>query len=188
MDINSLATPIVLLYLLISVGFVLEMLSCKFQTMLRDSMLAKHIITFIFIFSIVVVAGKGTPSENKVFGSTVATNLGVAVVVYVWFVMTTRTPVKWTLSILLLVFVSYILHMVRLDMQREIESGKRKVGDRTLHWVKISESGFVVAAIAATFVGVGVYTYSKRNEYGRKFSPLTFYLGVPKCKEGSGSW
>ena len=174
---EELPVAVTVLYMLVSVGFVLEMVSCNMQTKFRDNMYAKHLITVLFIFTIVIIA-EDIDTKLSVINAAL-----LAVGVYAWFVLTTRTPFKITVVIVAMLFAAFVIHAFVRRFKKQQERGNHHRHEKQIHNLEYAQKIITVLALGLTIVGAILYYHEKRIEYKEKFSPLMFFVGKPKCRE-----
>ena len=98
---------IILLYLIISANFTAEVFGCRLQHYLKNSTIAKHIVglmTMIFF----VVGTADWSQEHDFFKYS-----GFAISYYVIFLLTTRLPFRFLMSVLFLFTLMYYIEIYK---------------------------------------------------------------------------
>lgn len=94
-----------ILYLTIASSFIVQLVSCDFRNAIKNSLLLKHVFGFMTLFFFAVLSTDNTANPTNQFL--------MAGIIYLWFVMTTKTTVGVTYSIVAMLFVSYVLNSYR---------------------------------------------------------------------------
>jgi predicted ferric reductase len=101
--------------------------------------------------------------------------LGIAVLLYFWFLVTARTHTTTLLIVIALILTSYVL-TVSLKSEHN-EKTKRRV----TKVIKICN----YSAVVATVIGFFFYFLEKRYEYKQTFSYKRFIFGDIRCRNKS---
>ena len=161
--------------LIVSANFLAELFPCRLQYVLRNNMSIKHLFgLFTMIFFVVLSSG----IENKnIFNIT--TN---AVLLYILFILITKCQIYAFLTILLLLGISYIVHIIK---QTEIENDKKDT-DKNKYTVYDNITYVMYSLIIITIIiGVILYMGEKKIEYRSEFNYITFFIGKSLCKNES---
>ena len=185
-DNTSVATG--LFVLTISSNYIGELLGCKVQNLLTNNILVKHIAGFMCLFFFItyltpfqIESEDGTLRKEKVGMTAIRT-----LVIYIFYVITSKTHWAFTLSAYGIIFTIYILYLIQTDYYN-------KEGDEE-YSKKIDDVKYILALITVAIVVVGfvLYLYQKYIEYGvekcnkkvskKCFSIRKFLLGNTSCK------
>lgn len=159
------------IYLIISSNFLGELFSCKFREILSSNMLVKHLLGLITFGFMVILVGIDLEEENVYYNGILLT-----IILYIWFLLSTKTHVYITIIIVLLFFVMYIINY-RVKYLREKKKSTKKLE-------LINKYILIVTAILTIF-GVINYGYLKKielNKRNEKFSLFNFFIGKVKCR------
>ena len=105
-DLTSAIQGIFLLVLAVCGNYVAETLGCRTQQLLSSNMLAKHFIIFLILF-FTINFSSGLASTGKPVSPT--TNLGMAVGIYVLFILFTRMNLGFSIIVFILLALMYII-------------------------------------------------------------------------------
>lgn len=94
---------ILVLYVIICSGFLKDTISCGIQKMFNDNRWIKQIFLFISLFVVISITNKG---KNHPLLS-----LAITVVVYLFFVLSTKMNKFAVIAIIVLLFLLYILNL-----------------------------------------------------------------------------
>ena len=170
--VPSVALPVFAFYLLVACNYVKEIFGCQLQNALDNSILAKHAVSFILLFFLVVLVNPDLADTR--IPQTFLLSIGI----YAWFLMTTRTPIWVTFVVLLLLLASYLASIAKAryvkDDSNNAESAAKKA--RTLQYV------FAYTALGLSVIGFALYAIEKKREYGSKFDMMKFFSGTLKCR------
>lgn len=158
-----------LVYVLIACNFLAEIFGCKLQKLLRESMIAKHIVGFSLIMFLIIFAEPSIRDTGSYFKGAL-----YSIVLYIWFVMTTKTHIYITLIIIALFITLYFLQLWK-------ESVKEKDEERFKE-IEMYQLGISFLSFFITVGGVYNYYMLKSIEYKKRFNTYTFFLGKTSCK------
>jgi len=169
MLITTTALAVIGFYLVIASNFLKELVGCHLQEVLNKNMFAKHLLGFLLLV-ILVVAFNPINSNLKIIQI-----LLLAVVVYLWFIITTRSHYSFTVMTLIALLIVHIL-----------ESSKSKYtspkDDKQIKLVERIQLSLIVTAMVINIVGFTIYAIEKKREYGDSFKFVEFVVGKPQCK------
>jgi hypothetical protein len=175
-DINSMVymsnLPVTVLFF-VTLGILSnysgQLLSCDVQTLFDTNMYAKHILGFLTVLFFNVMEDA---SENA---NEIHVYILQSLILYLWFVMLTRTHIVVAIGIISMVVAIYIID-ARARKPRPGDNVKKiKLASSVLRWV----------TLGVTFVGMLHYLWLKRLEYGKDFSIIRFIVGTPNCRRNS---
>tara|TARA_B100001540_G_scaffold34150_1_gene30097 strand:- start:1473 stop:2048 length:576 start_codon:yes stop_codon:yes gene_type:complete len=164
------------IYLIIACNFIGEVFGCKFRQLLQNNMLIKHLFAFLTLMFLVVFISFDIDNYNKLLLA-----IFYSVILYIWFVLTTKTHIIITIIIITIFFAMYIIdiRIKKLKSLNDINNTKL-INDL----VFINNILLIIAAIITIF-GVVIYFFLKKKEMNYrkiKFSYYTFFLGNPTCR------
>ena len=166
---ENYAKSLFVLYLIIAGNYLGELFGCKTQKMFQENMSFKHILGIMTLYFFVVFSSTDEQNEGPL------DNFKMSLILYVCFVITTKTNYKFIVPIMICLFLVYVL-------SKSEEFYKKEKDHKKLEHVKLASKIFTYIAIILTVVGFVLYTYQKRVEYsGSDWSWLTFFLGKPEC-------
>ena len=160
--------------MLVFSNILLELFGCRLQYFLKNNMLAKHTIG-IFLFFIFNVL-----TDTEISNKSILYVLGMTIITYIWFVLTTRTPFYISIIVILLLVsvFAFDIYIQRYQQNSELTEDQQEQID-TMKNIRMT---IVMFTFILTCVGVFIYYREKKIEYREKFNTFTFLNGNPKCK------
>ena len=166
---SSAPVHIFIFYLIVSGNFVGETFSCRLQKHLSQNIYLKHFVGFmlLFFFAIFVDDSK----KINIYKQIIYTSI-----VYIIFILTTKTTVNIFIIVAILLFIIYILN--------EIEKYEKDVNENIdfSENVKYIKFGLSITALTILLIGNISYLLDKKKEYKSKFSLISFFFGRPICR------
>jgi len=169
MESKKIVLSILSLYLLIFCNFTKELVGCKLTYLLDTNIYFKHIIAFILLLFLIILIDE----EN--IKKSIFVNLIFAIIIYIFFLISTRINYIFIIIILILLLCIYILDKISL---KEKENNNKINYD---YYQKI-EIILIILVTITIIIGFIKYMIEKYNEYNKNFSLLTFIFGTLKCK------
>ena len=184
----ALASGIFLLLLAVSGNFVAETLGCKTQYALTNNMFLKNlVILFMIYFTINYTSDE---AEHPLV------SMKNALIMWVLFVLFGRMRPSYTLAVIILLLISYMLNNFRKyykssapedKTESSLSDGKTNKTVEKKQQVATDKQLFelqtisVSTAIILIIFGSLMYLRDKKREYGRNFQVMKFIFGVKKC-------
>jgi ABC-type multidrug transport system fused ATPase/permease subunit len=159
------------LYLIISSNYLGELFSCKFREFLSSNMIIKHLFGFMTFGFLVILTKIGLENDNFLYEGILLT-----LVLYIWFILSTRTHVYITSIIVLLFFVMYIINY-RVEYLKQKKKSTEKL--------EVINKYILIITGVITILGVINYGYLKKRELNQRnetFSLFHFLIGNIKCR------
>jgi hypothetical protein len=166
----TLAPSVFALYMLVVGNFLPELLGCRLQSVLKSSMLAKHVTALLLTYFLVVLANP--EYADKHFWKSVLATLAI----YAWFLCTTRSPLPLALASVICLLVIY---HVSIRRQSLISSNGPS---STIQMLNTTQTILTVVVVLMSIVGCGIYMVEKKMEYKEKFNWNTFVIGERSCR------
>jgi len=158
-------------YLIISSNFLGELFSCKFRELLSSNMIIKHLLGILTFGFIVIFSSIDPDDENIIYNG-----VSLTIVLYLWFLLSTKTHVYITLIIVILFFVMYI-------MSNRIKYLKKN--KKSTEKLELINRYILIITGVITILGVINYGYLKKIELNKRkenFNLLHFFIGKTICR------
>ena len=159
------------LYLWLLFGFFTSLLGCDLQRLVSQNMYIKHFLALISFFFLFTLLDPGNRSSiSQIWLKTV--------LVYVLFVMSTKSKAWASILILVLLIIDQTLK-TQLNYLNTQESPDAAVISRLEQWRRLLYQLMIVVIVA----GFAHYYIYQKGEYGDTFNLPSFIFGTPKCRE-----
>lgn len=162
-----------LIYLLIACNFLAAVFGCKLQYFLQTNMVLKHLVGFLLMMFLIIFAEPRFRDTGKYLEATV-----YSIILYIWFILTTKTHIYITVIIIALFMVLYILELWKGTLDEKID-------EDTINNIKKAQLYITIGAFIITILGFFQYMSLKQAEYGGEFNYTTFVLGKENCSNGA---
>lgn len=193
---------IFILVLIISANFLAQLFPCRFQRALQDNMYLKHLFGLLTLNFFVLLS---LPE----FSTSLYECIKSSSILYLFFMIITKTDATIFYIILLLLGISYLIQLNIDILDKKIEKDNTVIDDHTENTVisnsKVSEQTLTqenktindidfyrnvtyylnLAIIVFTMFGFTSYLGEKKYEYKTKFNYLNFLFGRAGCKNAS---
>ena len=160
---------LVTLYLIVAGNFLAPLFGCRLQYFIESNFVARHYIGFLTMLLFVRLTSDTKSSFKNILVS--------SLIMYMWFVATTRVNFGTWILIITLASALFFIHYYE-SSEKDPDYKKTALDE---HLPKIKE-WLIISMALITMVGVIVYAGEKRLEYGKKFNWQTFLIGVTPCK------
>lgn len=159
------------LYLVISGNYLGNLFGCKVQDIMNNNFIVKNLLGFLtFYFFVALVDTSNIYSMKK--------KLIISALIYIIFMMSTKTHYKFWYVFIISIGLSYILQLVKDDTNKDEEKKTEKYNEK----IKTVQLYLVIIASISLILGFTYYLGEKKIEYGEDFEFSKFILGNPKCK------
>lgn len=172
----NFSKSLVLFILLVSANFIGNTLGCKTQYFLNHNKISRHIFGFLsLLFSVnilldIKIDDEKDPSKKR--NLKLHETVLVSLLIYLFYLISSRTHWEFTLLIYSMVITIYILSIVKKDYFDEDIETKKKI-DKFTHLL-------FYLIIIVTFVSFIIYTYDKYLEYGPDLCKTRDLIGLFK--------
>lgn len=158
------------MYLWLLFGFLSSMINCDLQRIINKSQLVRHIVAFVaFFFLFTIIDGNNKTNILTIWVKTF--------VVYVLFVMTTKSKWYFALPVLSLLLIDQSIKK-HISLSKAQDNIKEDTENRLLSISRILN----ITVTSIIILGVIHYAILQYNEYRSGFSWITFILGTASCK------
>lgn len=169
-EVGNVALPLFAFYLLIFCNFTANIIGCRLQELLVNSMLFKHLISIVLLFFLIVLV------NPDLQGKDIPILMGFTMAIYIWFLLTTHSPIYIIILVLILLLSSYLVGTIKSNLAKD------KKNEKTVNTLQFVQNILAIIALALSVIGFTIYTFEKRMEYGSNFSWMTYLTGTTTCK------
>lgn len=166
--------------LLIAAGEIMNIFPCSFIEVIENNIYLKHFIGFLTMTFFVVLI---VPIPDKKLNNILSKSL----MMYIIFILITKTEPRFSIPIIVLLGITYLLVLKKVEYREEIEKNvniqhKKDILDKINTIVLINNSILILIAVLL-ITGFILYLGRKKYEYGADFNYVTFILGRNVCNK-----
>lgn len=178
MDINfSIGRIVLLTYIILASQYCSNLFSHGLKEAIESNRMVQHLILLILIMTLMTIFGNPLGVEftnNEQFNIIIMTLL-----VYVWFIMTTKLDLAWNMSILIILTIYFLYE------SKKVSDYKIILSDPNLDSVKKKElfnsfdnlqKYLLITMFGVTIAGTFLYANEKQVQYGGGFSMYQFFF------------
>ena len=173
-----------LIYVLVSAGFIGEVLSCQMKNLFATSSYFRHIFAIIMVFTFIMFEGgwdfdkteEDKSPTNWASGNTVHSII-LAVAIYAVFIISSKSKIIPNLIFFGLLFILYFTNTYRDYLVQ-----RNRISPETNSSVMFFERILIGICITVLIYGFVEYYFYQLSEHPTDFSWKIFLLGVSKCK------
>ena len=178
MDLNfSIGRLILLIYVIISSSYCSNLFSNSFKEAIEKNRYVQHLILIILIMSLMIIFGN--PFTIDITNNHQLNIVIMTLLIYVWFIMTTKLDLAWNISILILLTIYFLYESKKINDYDTMfkdpnlnESTQKKIIDSYI----ATQKYVLVTLFGVTIVGTLFYASEKKVQYGGGFSLLRFFF------------
>jgi hypothetical protein len=172
MQLNfSIGRIILLTYIIISSSYCVNLFSNGLKEALENNKYAQHIILILLIMALMICFGN--PFSVEVTSNQQINIVIMSLLVYVWFIMTTKLDLAWNIGILILLTIYFLYeskqvsdyNMVQTDSLID-KNKKQEILDTYVNTQKY----VLMIIFGVTIVGTLIYANEKKEQYGGGFT------------------
>lgn len=178
MDINFSVGRIVLLtYVILASQYCSNLFSHGLKEAIESNRMVQHLILVILIMALMIIFGN--PFGIEITNSQQFNVIIMSLLVYVWFVLTTKLDLAWNVGILIILTIYFLYESKKVSDYKVIladpnltDVKKKELFDsfNTLQMVLLS------TIFGTTIVGTYLYAGEKIVQYGGGFSMYRFFF------------
>ena len=174
---------IFLIYVVISSGYISQILSCQMQNFLTNNFIGRHIIGIVMVFVFIMLEGGWSlqgkddkESENNWSTGNVIDSLIISIGIYVIFLISSKSQLIPNIIFYILLFILYAI-----NTQRSFWLSRNKITEDTNTNIIHVEIGLFITILGTLCYGFIDYILYQKQNYKNNFSWSTFILGKTKC-------
>ena len=159
------------LLLIISSGFVGDILNCKYQRAIVNNIYMKHLVAFLTLY---FLNSNLFTDEDHPFNK-----LLNCMILYIIFVIIMRLNLTFTGIVLFLIFIIHLLHQYYIFYRENPDKTKNyKLVIKLHYFIRLISIITLIIAI----IGLIINIKQRKKEYGKNFNLNKFMLGNLKCE------
>lgn len=178
LDINfSIGRIVLLTYIILASQYCSNLFSHGLKEAIENNRMVQHLILLILIMALMIVFGNPLGVEftnNEQFNTVI-----MSLLVYVWFIMTTKLDLTWNVSILIILTIYFLYE------SKKVSDYKIILADPNLDSIKKKElfdsfdklqKYLLLTIFGVTIAGTLLYANEKQVQYGGGFSMYRFFF------------
>jgi hypothetical protein len=173
----SIGKIILLLYVILSSTYCTDLFSESLKRSIKGNRMTQHIILLILIM--VLLSMFGNQYICNITQSNEINLLIMSLVIYVWFIMTTKLDFAWFLSILIILTI-YFLYENNLSIKNNEIMENNNIDDEKkkeiIDYYTNIQKYLLITIFGTTIVGNFFYMEKKQVQYGGGFSIEKFFI------------
>ena len=159
------------LLLIISSGFVGDILNCKYQRAIVNNIYMKHLVAFLTLY---FLNSNLFTDEDHPFNK-----LLNCMILYIIFVIIMRLNLTFTGIVLFLIFIIHLLHQHYIFYRENPDKTENyKLVIKLHYFIRLISIITLIIAI----IGLVINIKERKKEYGKDFNLNKFILGNLKCE------
>jgi len=176
--LSKSAILILSIYILISSNILLGLLSCRMRKLIVNSMVIKHCVGIFLFFVLNVITDSDVENKDIVY------IIGLTLITYIWFVLTTKMPLGMSLVVIGLIITIFALKTYNKYYSLSIENDLEK--EKCFKTIEQLQNILAIFTFILTIIGVFMYYNEKIKKYREKFKLFDFVIGTPHCSNPNG--
>jgi hypothetical protein len=173
-----------ILFLIISGGYIAELLPCKLQRVFKENIYLKHFCSLLILIFLVNITD---PAEKKVQLSRIILK---SIILYIFFIFIIKTNYKFFISIIIILCFIYLLELKKQEYSDDIETLEKNNTSNELEVLSLKKKTDILITIQNILFGIIIiciiigflsYLGEKKYQYKNKFNFITFLIGKPDC-------
>ncbi len=172
MELNfSVGRIILLTYIIIASSYCTNLFSAGLKKAIENNKFAQHIILILLIMSLMICFGN--PFNVEITSNQQVNIVIMSLLVYVWFIMTTKLDLAWNIGILILLTIYFLYESKQISEYNllisdpVLDSSKKQ--ELLTNYVSIQKY-LLITIFGVTVIGTLVYANDKQEQYGGGFS------------------
>jgi len=170
---SSNISKLAIFIFIIAGNYAGDTFSCNLRHIIRDNMIAKHILGIFIVLIFIGFSQDNLNILNKIY---------LSIFLYTWYIFIMRSPTPITLTVIGIIIILYILQEAIKDIQKNIKDNSSEVDTKNSQYkinlyTKIRNALFLISILLST-VGIIIYYQRNKNLFKNDFSTFRFLVGV----------
>ena len=178
MDINfSIGRIVLLTYVILASSYCTNLFSRGLKEAIENNRMAQHLILLILIMTVMTIFGN--PLGVQITKNEQGNMILMSLLVYVWFIMTTKLDLTWNISILIILTMYFMYesqkvsdYNVMLKDDNLCDEKKKELLDSFNNL----QSYLLLLIFGITLTGTYLYANEKKEQVGGSFSYFNFFF------------
>ena len=179
MELNlSIGKVLLLTYIIIASSYCSNLFSNGLKKAIESNRFVQHLVLILLIMSLMILFGN--PFGVQLSSSHTINILILTLLIYVWFILTTKLDLAWNIGIIILLAI-YFLFESKSTTDLKVQLTDTNVTTETktqLVQTFVQNNNIVLVTIfGITLIGTLFYSNEKQVQYGGGFSLVNFWFG-----------
>lgn len=179
MELNlSVGKVLLLTYIIIASSYCSNLFSNGLKKAIESNRFVQHMILILLIMSLLILFGN--PFGIELSSSNTINIAVLTLLIYVWFILTTKLDLAWNIGIIILLAI-YFIYESKYTSDLNLQLTDKNVSTETkteLTNTFIQTNNYLLATLfGITVIGTLFYTEEKQAQYGGGFSYTNFWFG-----------
>lgn len=178
MELNlSIGKVLLLTYIIISSSYCSNLFSNGLKKAIETNRFVQHIILLLLIMSLMILFGN--PFGIEISSSHTLNIVIVTLLIYVWFILTTKLDLSWNIGIIILLAIYFLFESkssVDLGIQLRDINIQSEIKSELVQTFMQNNNIILVAIFGITMLGTLFYTNEKQVQYGGGFNLMNFWF------------
>ena len=178
MELNlSIGKVLLLTYIIIASSYCSNLFSNGLKQAIENNKFAQHLILILLILSLIILFGN--PFKIGLSSSSIIDTLIITLLIYVWFILTTKLDLSWNIAIIILLVIYFLFeskYSSDLDLQLKDVNVPNDIKLELTQTFIMHNNIILVAIFGVTLIGTLFYSNEKQVQYGGGYSFLNFWL------------
>lgn len=164
--ITYLITGLFLFYTAVAANFLDKLVGTGMHQLLQDRRMQHLIGYLLLLFTISLVSGRDSWEM-----------LWLSAVLYLWFLLTTKTHKWFNLAVLLLLALGFFVHQLLKTRYTEAWAGEDVSRQKVRYCLHVGLLGIFALVVGLTVVGNGIYMHRQWRDHRSEFSLMRYIFG-----------
>jgi hypothetical protein len=178
MNLNlSIGKILLLVYIIISSSYCSNLFSNGLKQAIESNRYAQHLILLILIMSLMILFGN--PFNTGITNSNILNVLIMSLLVYGWFILTTKLDLAWNIGIIVLLAIYFLWESNRVnDINIVLKDSNVQQENKTILMNNfINHQNYILLGLfGITLAGTMMYSSEKQVQYGGGFNFSRFWF------------
>ncbi len=170
---SSNVSKLAIFIFIIAGNYANDTFSCNLRHIIRDNMIAKHILGIFIVLIFIGFSQEDLDIQNKMI---------LSLCLYVWYIFIMRSPTVITIVVIIIILILYIMQEAINDLHKIIKDNTSEVDSKNSQmkinmYSQIRNALFLTSVILST-IGIIIHYYKDKKLFKANFSKYRFFVGV----------
>lgn len=169
-NINSIAKILFIFYVLALTGGS-PLVSNQLNDFISGSRMTQHLLSLVTVIILITITGNSIDSRSAII---------YGVLVYVWFIISTKMDLHWNIIMLILLFMCYMYENEFNVVNNKLINDSSIDDEYRVNIYNTQQQKrnmCIYALLIITIIGTLFYSKKKTEQYGGGYDIFKYYLG-----------